>query len=594
MRLKKLEIRNFRRIEEAELDLSPVAFLVGPNNTGKSSVIAAVEALLSLSQSSVAEGDSRDLQDGNTAAEVQVVGRFGDVPHDVATGPGFKGRVIDGVFVYRKTWAGTGKPTIECLQLPSALRERFVSARTGADLVAAGLSEDLVRESLDLSSLDAKLSKGWELLLPETVEVDETAEPAWVKNPGGFPSIVASRLPRLIRVPALADPKCLDPNTGKELLGECLSLLFEDLLGASPLTQEIQEKLKQLEAEMNPNTEGSGFNALVAAVNDIIAAVFPGCGINVRPTLDSVAGILKPKYEAVLYSNVSTAADKQGTGLLRTAAFAMLRHHARFKASRDTESRPLIVAFEEPELYLHPAAGNLLRDTLYDLGSTDQIICTTHSPWMVDLSKDAQSITRMSVAESGPASATNYGVTERLGELDSDDRLRVKMLMLFDDEVSRVFFAERAIVVEGDSEVVAIREALRVLPEELRRALQAKFQVLRARGKAAIISVARYFKRLEIDFSVIHDLDSATAGAAVFNAPILAAVDDKGRVTHLAECLEDALGYEPPDKDKPLEVYRRAKDWQTPSDVPVAWQHALARAFDFEWPDDEPSDEGSE
>jgi hypothetical protein len=46
-------------------------------------------------------------------------------------------------------------------------------------------------------------------------------------------------------------------------------------------------------------------------------------------------------------------------------------------------------------MYLHPSAANLLRDTIYALGESDQIFCTTHSPWMIDLSKNWQSLTNV-------------------------------------------------------------------------------------------------------------------------------------------------------------------------------------------------------
>jgi len=40
----------------------------------------------------------------------------------------------------------------------------------------------------------------------------------------------------------------------------------------------------------------------------------------------------------------------------------MLRHHAALKLKKELQTRPVVVAFEEPELFLHPSAANLLRD----------------------------------------------------------------------------------------------------------------------------------------------------------------------------------------------------------------------------------------
>jgi predicted ATP-dependent endonuclease of OLD family len=47
MRLSSIVIKNFRRIEEADIALSNSTFLIGQNNCGKSSVIRCLELLLS-------------------------------------------------------------------------------------------------------------------------------------------------------------------------------------------------------------------------------------------------------------------------------------------------------------------------------------------------------------------------------------------------------------------------------------------------------------------------------------------------------------------------------------------------------------------
>ncbi len=105
--------------------------------------------------------------------------------------------------------------------------------------------------------------------------------------------------------------------------------------------------------------------------------------------------------------------------------FAMLRHHAKMKLEKELQTRPIVVAFEEPELYLHPSAANMLRDTIYRLGASDQIICSTHSPWMIDLSRDLQSLSRMCLADDESATTRNYSVSSTLAELPPDDRQRV-------------------------------------------------------------------------------------------------------------------------------------------------------------------------
>jgi putative ATP-dependent endonuclease of the OLD family len=354
-------------------------------------------------------------------------------------------------------------------------------------------------------------------------------------------------------------------------------LLFDDLLAQSNLAADIQEKLNDLETQMNPATEGSLIKKLTVDVNTIIASVFPACGINIKPNLQNLSDILKPKYEVSLFSNVNTKIDKQGTGLIRTTAFAMLRYHSNLRKEKKLESRPILVAFEEPEIYLHPSAANLLRDTIYALGGTDQIVCNTHSPWMIDLTQEPLSLTKMLYAGDDTITCRNYGLTSAFAKLPEDDKQRVKMLQLFDDEVSRVFFAERVIVVEGDTELLAIKNTLKILPEELRKEILSKSQIIRARGKATIISLVKYLHDLNIFPYVMHDRDEGAAGAEKFNQPISDAVNDSARLILNNENIENILGYTAPSTDKPFKAFIFTNNWKSVEDIPLEWK----KRFEF-------------
>lgn len=576
MRLSRIVIKNFRRIEEAGIRLANSTFLIGQNNCGKSSVIRCLELLLS--NQPMESGDFRRDTEGNSCETVELTGFFASIAPEVANSRGFRGRVVNGEYCYRKTYSLTnpGKPRIECLEYPYSVREEFRAARTGADLEALGIDAERVAEVV---KANGGLKPNWEReLLDLVADFDTDAEPAWVENPGGFSSVVVSRLPRLIHVPPLTRQADVGEGQGKSLIGEVLGILFEDLLQDNATATAVQEGLTALQAQMSPAEEGSLINLLCRDVNGIIGSVFPGCGIRVNPSLQELCDVLKPRYQISLYSNIATDVARQGTGLLRTAVFSMFRYHTRLHEERELHTRPLLVAFEEPEIYLHPAAANLLRDTIYALGRSDQIVCTTHSPWMIDLSQELQSLTKMVLRENGALTAVNYGVSAELARLQGDDKTRVKMLQVFDDELSRVFFAERVVVVEGDSEMVALKQTIRLLPEEQRKQVLARTQIVKARGKAAIISLVKYLRALAIEPFVIHDRDQGTAGAEVFNQPIADAVGDPARVVQLYECLEHVLGYQPPTADKPYRVFAEASGWADWEAVPAGWREVVVRA----------------
>ena len=580
MKLEKIIIKNFRRISEAEITLASSSFIIGPNNSGKTTVIDAIDALLSLKAEKVSEADFRLADDGTRADTIELTGVFSNISDETAQSRGFKGRVIDGKFTYKKTYKLTavGKPKIESFTYPYKLKDEFQAVKKVQDLLDLGITTETIADRLDKTGADDKLPKNWEKDFIEVLDFEIAQEPIAEENPGGFPSNVNSKLPKVIRIPSLVSTTDFE-GKDKGLLSECLSLLFEDLLSQNTLATEIQDRLTELENQMKPETEGSLIKQLTNDVNSIISAVFPSCGIEIKPNLQNLHDILKPKYEVSLFSNVKTKIDKQGTGLLRTTAFAMLRYHSNLRTQKQLETRPILVAFEEPEIYLHPSAANLLRDTIYALGATDQIVCNTHSPWMIDLTQEPLSLTKMVSKADNTISCINYGLTSSFAKLPADDKLRVKMLQLFDDEISRVFFADRVIIVEGDTELLAIKNTLKIIPETTRKEILFKSQVIRARGKASIISLVKYLQDLGIFPYVMHDRDQGTAGAEVFNQPISNAVNDATRLTLNHENVESSLGYVAPSTDKPFKAFTITNAWTSVADIPAEWKTKFELIF---------------
>lgn len=189
MRLAKLDVENFRRIEKASVHLSPSTFIIGPNNTAKSSLIAAIEALLSLERERLTQMDILERSDGTRATEAVITAHFGDIPTDVAASRGFKGRVVNGEFVYRKTLtAESTKPKIETREYPSELKPAFAKAKKVKDLMDGGITVETLKDALGTEDPEEKLSKEWHKTLPEAVDFDTAAEPTWVPNPRGHSS----------------------------------------------------------------------------------------------------------------------------------------------------------------------------------------------------------------------------------------------------------------------------------------------------------------------------------------------------------------------------------------------------------------------
>ncbi len=118
------------------------------------------------------------------------------------------------------------------------------------------------------------------------------------------------------------------------------------------------------------------------------------------------------------------------------------------------------------------------------------------------------------------------------------------------------------------------------MQKAMRNKLLASTELVKARGKAAIIGLVKYLSALDVDFFVIHDRDGGTSGAEIFNVPIAAAVGDASKVIILQECIEDLLGYPAPSGEKPFKAYQEAQRWgDNWNDVPEPLRRILTRAF---------------
>jgi len=267
--------------------------------------------------------------------------------------------------------------------------------------------------------------------------------------------------------------------------------------------------------------------------------------------------------------------------MVRAAVFGMLRFRQKWLSKREDENaRSLIICFEEPEIYLHPSAANQMRDAIYDLSSSNsQIVASTHSPYIIDISrKPRQVLNRLQEAGSTIASES-FTVTDTFKILQGEDKDYVKMLMKIDDYIARVFFTKNIVIVEGDTEDILIRETLSKLPKEDFLKLVSSFEVIKARGKAAIIGLVKYLTAMGLKPIVVHDRDGDVKGAEKFNEPIAQAIGENGKVVMMHENVEDEIGYTAI-SEKPFKAYLETQKWGDEwTDIPEKWRIKMKEIF---------------
>jgi putative ATP-dependent endonuclease of OLD family len=167
-------------------------------------------------------------------------------------------------------------------------------------------------------------------------------------------------------------------------------------------------------------------------------------------------------------------------------------------------SRPNVLLIDEPEICLHPNAIREACRVLYNLarpGSSWQVMVTTHSPVLIDLTRDNTTIVRVDRNESGTIEGTTVFRPDRV-KLDDNDKKNLKLLNVWDPYVGEFFFGGHTILVEGDTEY----SVFRWLIDEDRNTFK-NVHVVRARGKGILISLIKILNHFGADYSVLHDSD---------------------------------------------------------------------------------------
>jgi predicted ATP-dependent endonuclease of OLD family len=157
------------------------------------------------------------------------------------------------------------------------------------------------------------------------------------------------------------------------------------------------------------------------------------------------------------------------------------------------------------------------------------------------------------------------------------------MLIKVDDYISKVFFAKKVLIIEGDTEEVVLKETIERIDEEKRLYIMHNWQIVKARGKASIISLVKYLKSLGVNPYVMYDLDAGNEHAEKFNKPILDIVGDSSMVFQLKNCIEDILGYKAPTNEKPFKAYKYIKDnWHNVESISTEWKNVFCEIFGFD------------
>jgi CRISPR-associated exonuclease Cas4 len=472
MRIKHLKIHNFRSIRDLSFECMPFMALLGPNNHGKSNILSALEFGLSTSVKPVEQDFffHRSPEDNEMWIEIT----FHELTDQEKNT--FKRYVLsDDTLCIRKT-ARMQNGEIEIAYngyVEQANHEWLRADKTGEYATRDKINEtplkDLVPPSGRLSKQAVEEAQQQyieqhrsELNFTRTLE---SGPLLGQKNVGG------GVLPDFYLIPAVRDLTEEIKVKTTSTFGRLLNRAVQGMAEKDPRFIEAKKQLESVFSSLNTREAEGGTGNRLALLEESIEKELLSWGVrvNIEVTPPELERLFELGTDVHLDDGVKTTADRKGHGLQRAVMFALLRAWAKAlrsdrKPYGESEITPrkqsdtVIFTMEEPELFLHPHAQRRLAASLREIAETPehQVFLCTHSTYFVDLDhyKEMAVITKACPEKGSCVRQCTRDLFE--GDNPKERKDRFHMARWINPDRGEMFFAQRVVFVEGETEKVVL------------------------------------------------------------------------------------------------------------------------------------------
>lgn len=338
MRISSFSVRNFRSITDTQrLPLERLTALVGRNNEGKSNLLRAL------------------------VLGMQILTGSGATLPFRRRAPGMR-------------HAGPSTPPQQFIwerDFPKALHESSTRRTTAFDYVFE-LTESEVEE------FKAEVGSNLNGDLPITVEVGKERRPnIKIRKQGRGHQTLNKKIEEIVdfvrdRVRVQYVPSVRTAEHALEIVDFMVAQALQRV-ESMPQYQAALESIAEIQKPV--------LDSLSRELGSVLSEFLPDIK-NARIEIEQVDRYraLRRISQVLVDDGTETDLHLKGDGVQSLAALALMRRAAQDAAE---ESMDLMLAIEEPEAHLHPAAAHQLRLLLDEIGKSQQVILTTHSPLFV-------------------------------------------------------------------------------------------------------------------------------------------------------------------------------------------------------------------
>jgi predicted ATP-dependent endonuclease of OLD family len=278
-------------------------------------------------------------------------------------------------------------------------------------------------------------------------------------------------------------------------------------------------------------------------------------------TIDPIETLknLRPYFQEPGIS-IKFDAENVGAGVQSALAVAIARAYAEIVRGS------LLMAIEEPELYLHPHGCRHFYKLLCELSRNGvQIVYTTHERSLVNVI-DYQNVHL--VRKRNGKTYARSGI-----ELSLPPSETIKIASKFDDMMNEIFFANRVILVEGFADRIAAQLALEKEDTDIDKE---NISITECGGRGAIKDIATIIKHFDIPVYIIVDEDPQNPIAQRENQGLISLVG-KDNVFLQRPNLEGVFGLQKkPKKNEALNIF---PSWFEQNEIPQLYMDLKERIF---------------
>jgi len=525
MILSKLQIINYRSIKDTgEFPIKNIFALVGENNSGKSNIIKSVESFVGAGASGVTKDDFNDPNE-----KIIIKGTFTNLSKSEIKR--WKSYLVkDQLILEKQIWLEidnkTSKEKVKSefhgykaepkewfLSIPK-IEERFSKPKWIDIVNENNLPEYFIKDGkCNTKTYKASLEKYIEENDVEFDEPDISATQAL-----GLQSNVVAFLPSVYLLEAITDYSDeIDRRSSNTTFRRLMGDLSDRILKNDPKYKEIESSINKIKSLFNKieddsdSTRLESLGTIEEKIKGLLKKLMPSVkGVSLSIIIDEIKDMFSRGVSISIDDGIETDVLDKGHGLQRCIVFTLLQtlimneRNQLFESSETEIHSTIILAIEEPELYIHPQLCKLFFDVMREFSETDQVLYATHSPLFIDaFDYDKIGIVKKENTEIG----TKIKTCSSNAFDDLDERKIFKGLTKFNPSINEMFFAKKVLIVEGSQDQIAVTKILQNEDMIINRIEELDWSIVVAGGKNSIPFFQRVLNSFDIPYTVLHDFD---------------------------------------------------------------------------------------